>query len=191
MRCSDVQPIFVFESRLILSYLIPLRLMRGVLPNPALLDSFNRLRLVYRDLITAFKLGNLEEFDKELGKHEKNLLESGTYLVVLRAREGCLRTLCKKVYVLCSSFDPPCLLSLSNPVCCEKKINQVAHREQDHTDPVGNVSACVFVWERFHRHGRSRVPFGQHDPQGARAKITFIPSSRLFLTHSLYNNRGI
>jgi hypothetical protein len=83
--------------------------MRGVLPNSSLLRSFNRLRIVYEPLIAAFKSGNLEGFDNELRRCEKRLLERGTYLVVLRAREGCLRTLCKKVCVVAAllSLVPP------------------------------------------------------------------------------------
>ncbi len=87
-------------SRLILTYLIPLRLLHGLLPSPALLALYPRLELLFTPFIAAIKSGNVREYDERLEWAQPRLVGMSSYLVVERAREGCLRMLFKKAWVL-------------------------------------------------------------------------------------------
>lgn len=88
---------FCVHARRILSYLIPLRLAHGVLPSDRLLASFPRLSDLYTPLVNAYRQGNLKAYDDALLAKRGELVQRGTFLIVERAREGCLRTLFKKV----------------------------------------------------------------------------------------------
>lgn len=85
---------------LILKYLVPIRLLSGSLPNKALLSRYPRLMNLYMDFITAIRTGNVGLFDKALQHRERELIQSGTYLVIEMARWVCFRTLFRKVWLL-------------------------------------------------------------------------------------------
>lgn len=81
--------------RLILDYLVPILLLRGVLPSEKLLKKQSRITRVYAPFFEAFKSGNVKLYDEQLVLAEKRLMERGTYLIVERAREGAVRALMK------------------------------------------------------------------------------------------------
>ena len=83
--------------RLILKHLIPLRMLNGDLPSSTLIDRFPRLHELYQPFVQALKTGNVKHFDEALVRGERRLVESGTYGVVERVREICLRGLFNKV----------------------------------------------------------------------------------------------
>ncbi|KAM0793522.1 hypothetical protein ACM66B_000960 [Microbotryomycetes sp. NB124-2] len=85
---------------LILNYLVPLLLLRGVLPSQQTLAMSDRLAAVYRPFLEAFKTGDVQLYDAQLQAAEKRLMERGTYLIVERAREGAVRALLKKAWIL-------------------------------------------------------------------------------------------
>ena len=87
------------DLRRILAYLIPLRLLRGVLPSARLLDNYSRLSSLYKPFVTAYRIGDLKRYDDALLSLRGKLVRRGSFLVVERAREGCLRMLFKKVCV--------------------------------------------------------------------------------------------
>lgn len=86
-------------ARLILDRLIPILMLRGVLPSDELLASFPRLKALFTPFVKAFRTGDVALYDEQLAKGEKRLMERGTYLVVEKVREGSVRTLMKKAYV--------------------------------------------------------------------------------------------
>lgn len=65
-----------------------------------MLGSFPRLEELYTPFATAFRTGDVALFDAQLSAGEKRLMERGTYLVVERAREGAVRGLMKKGWIL-------------------------------------------------------------------------------------------
>ncbi|GAA6009625.1 uncharacterized protein JCM10292_002218 [Rhodotorula paludigena] len=85
---------------LILDYLIPLLLLRGVFPSRKLLAKSARHKTLYGPFADAIKSGNVAAYDRQLERAEKRLMERGTYLVVERAREGAVRGLLKKAWIL-------------------------------------------------------------------------------------------
>ncbi|KAM0755403.1 hypothetical protein T439DRAFT_320095 [Meredithblackwellia eburnea MCA 4105] len=83
----------------ILNYLIPLMLYRGVLPSRQLLESSIYHSNLFGGFFQAFKTGNLRMYDFELADKEKILMSHGTYLIIERSREGCVRALLKKAWI--------------------------------------------------------------------------------------------
>jgi hypothetical protein len=88
--------IATLTTRLILTYLIPLRLLVGQFPNPNLLTMFPRLNETYSPFIEAIHSGNVRAYDERLEWAQPRLVGMSTYLTLERAREGCLRILFRK-----------------------------------------------------------------------------------------------
>lgn len=89
--------------RLILRYLIPLRLARGVLPEQAVrkLLATPQTRALYKHLVTAIKQGGLRLFDEQLVAAKKPALKlHDVYLLLQKARLVALRTCVKQVWKL-------------------------------------------------------------------------------------------
>ncbi|GAA6040960.1 hypothetical protein JCM8097_000512 [Rhodosporidiobolus ruineniae] len=85
---------------LILDYLIPLLLLRGVRPSPSIYARSARHRTLYAPFADAIKSGNVAAYDRQLERAEKSLMKRGTYLVVERAREAAVRGCLKKAWIL-------------------------------------------------------------------------------------------
>lgn len=86
-------------ARRILTYLIPLRVLRGHLPSQDLLDRFPVLDDLYSPFLEAIKRGDIVSYDAALERLEHRLVQLNVLLTVERARELCLRSLFRKVYV--------------------------------------------------------------------------------------------
>jgi len=84
------------KPRLILTYLIPLNLLSALIPSPSLLQPHPRLQELFTPFIKAIQSGNIREYDERLEWAQPRLVGCNVYLVVERAREGCLRVLFKK-----------------------------------------------------------------------------------------------
>ena len=84
------------NPRLILTYLIPLNLLSALIPSPSLLQPHPRLQQLFTPFIKAIQSGNIREYDERLEWAQPRLVGCNVYLVVERAREGCLRVLFKK-----------------------------------------------------------------------------------------------
>lgn len=110
-------PLFLSPSRrsLILDYLIPLHLLRGVLPSAFLYLHHPRHRALYEPFANAIKQGDVAAYDRQLERGEKALMARGTYLVVERAREAAVRGGLKKAYVSFPSLSHPYSPFLSPP----------------------------------------------------------------------------
>ncbi|TFL07829.1 hypothetical protein BDV98DRAFT_600080 [Pterulicium gracile] len=83
----------------ILSYLIALRILKGLLPSEQLLSRFENVNKLYTPFIKAIKTGNLKAYDDALEAWESTLLKLSLYLIVERARELCIRGLFRKVWL--------------------------------------------------------------------------------------------
>ncbi|GAA94337.1 uncharacterized protein L969DRAFT_89991 [Mixia osmundae IAM 14324] len=109
-QAAESEFVFCFEQcsrtakrnqELILGYLIPLRLLKGIMPTALLLRPFPALKNLYGPFITAYRRGDVKYYDEALQWAERRLVERSCYLIVERAREGCLRGFLKKTW-LCS-----------------------------------------------------------------------------------------
>ncbi|ETW84096.1 hypothetical protein HETIRDRAFT_415809 [Heterobasidion irregulare TC 32-1] len=83
----------------ILTYLIPLRILRGHLPSRELLDKFPVLDELYTPFIEAIRRGAIKSFDTALDKWERRLVDLNLWLTLEKGRELCIRGLFRRVWV--------------------------------------------------------------------------------------------
>ncbi|PCH40986.1 hypothetical protein WOLCODRAFT_70573 [Wolfiporia cocos MD-104 SS10] len=83
----------------ILTYLIPLRLLRGHMPSRELLDRFPVLDDLFSPFLAAVRTGNIRAYDAALDRFERRLVDLNLYLTLERARELCIRGLFRRVWV--------------------------------------------------------------------------------------------
>lgn len=92
---------FTFEltrtTRRILTFLIPLRILRGHLPSRDLMQRFPVLDELYAPFISAIRTGDIAAYDVALSKWESRLVELNLWLTLERARELCIRGLFRRV----------------------------------------------------------------------------------------------
>ncbi|KAI9467114.1 hypothetical protein BJY52DRAFT_1111063 [Lactarius psammicola] len=84
----------------ILTYLIPLRILRGHLPTTDLLKRFPVLDELYAPFISAIRKGDIQGFDAALDKSERRLVDLNIWLTLEKAREICIRGLFRRVWVV-------------------------------------------------------------------------------------------
>ncbi|KAH9002215.1 hypothetical protein EDB86DRAFT_3124088 [Lactarius hatsudake] len=84
----------------ILTYLIPLRILRGHLPTTDLLKRFPVLDELYMPFISAIRKGDIHGFDTALDKSERRLIDLNIWLTLEKAREICIRGLFRRVWVV-------------------------------------------------------------------------------------------
>ncbi|KAL9937198.1 hypothetical protein V8E36_003607 [Tilletia maclaganii] len=89
------------NQQMILTYLIPTRLLRGYLPSPYLLTLFPHLQKVYSPLSAAMRASNPFLYTSTLLSDpyiERSLVRTRTYLACERAREVGVRALFQKCW---------------------------------------------------------------------------------------------
>ncbi|OSX59333.1 hypothetical protein POSPLADRAFT_1150079 [Postia placenta MAD-698-R-SB12] len=82
----------------ILTYLIPLRILRGHLPSRELLDRFPMLDDLFTPFISAIRSGDIRAYDSALDRNERRLVDLNLWLTLERARELCIRGLFRRVW---------------------------------------------------------------------------------------------
>ena len=86
------------NKRLILRYLVPVRLVLGVFASPALLTKY---QLPYfAQLCRAVHRGDLRTFERELDTHQQLFIRHGSYLLVERAKTIAYRNFFRRVHAL-------------------------------------------------------------------------------------------
>lgn len=99
MRCFTSSHDFANRvcRRRILTYLIPLRILKGHLPSEELLNRFPILRDLFIPFIDAIRRGDIAEFDRMLESRERRLVELNLWLTLEKARELCMRGLFRRM----------------------------------------------------------------------------------------------
>ncbi|GAU30046.1 hypothetical protein TSUD_332150 [Trifolium subterraneum] len=90
--------------RMILKYLIPVKLSIGILPNHRLLEKYNLLE--YGNIVQALKRGDPRLLRCALQDHEDWFLRSGVYLVLEKIELQVYQRLVKKIYIIQKQRDP-------------------------------------------------------------------------------------
>ncbi|KAI8616173.1 hypothetical protein BC830DRAFT_1063678 [Chytriomyces sp. MP71] len=88
------------NQALLLAHLIPINLLAGRTPAPALLGGHPRLRALFADLIDALGAGRLGDFDAALAQRQMELIGKGLYLTLERCRIVCFRNLARRVFFI-------------------------------------------------------------------------------------------
>ncbi|XP_052199595.1 enhanced ethylene response protein 5 isoform X1 [Diospyros lotus] len=90
--------------RMILKYLIPVKLSIGILPKISLLEKYNLVE--YTNVVQALKRGDLRLLREALQVHEDRFLRSGVYLVLEKLELQVYQRLIKKIYFIQRQKDP-------------------------------------------------------------------------------------
>jgi nuclear mRNA export protein PCID2/THP1 len=102
---TDLPSAFCYHS-MILRFLVPVKLLLGVMPSPQLMQTYQLDE--YSGLTEAIRDGNLLRFNEYLDQYQDNFIQQGVYLLIEKLRLIVLRNLFKKVYVVV--VLPPCLI---------------------------------------------------------------------------------
>ncbi|KAK9073712.1 hypothetical protein SSX86_006306 [Deinandra increscens subsp. villosa] len=90
--------------RMILKYLVPVKLSIGIIPKKSLLEKYNLVE--YSDIVLAMKRGDLRLLRHALEEHEDRFLRSGVYLVLEKLELQVYQRLVKKIYIIQKQKDP-------------------------------------------------------------------------------------
>ncbi|KAL5728802.1 Enhanced ethylene response protein 5 [Ranunculus cassubicifolius] len=97
-------PTSIENIRMILKYLIPVKLSLGILPEASLLNNYDLT--MYNDVVEALKRGDLRLLRSALQEHEDQFLRSGVYLVLEKLELQVYQRLIKKIYIIQKQKDP-------------------------------------------------------------------------------------
>ncbi|XP_013139114.1 PREDICTED: PCI domain-containing protein 2 homolog [Papilio polytes] len=86
------------NKRLILTYLIPVKMLLGYMPSKTLLEKYDLIQ--FWDLVLMVKDGNLRGIDQVMEMHENFFIRAGIYLIVEKLKITAYRNLFRKVYLL-------------------------------------------------------------------------------------------
>ncbi|KAL9400013.1 hypothetical protein Peur_008974 [Populus x canadensis] len=90
--------------RMILKYLIPVKLSIGILPKDQLLEKYGLVE--YSNVVQALKRGDLRLLRQALQEHEDRFLRSGVFLVLEKLELQVYQRLLKKIYIIQKQRDP-------------------------------------------------------------------------------------
>ena len=86
------------NKRLILTYLVPVKLLRGRLPTTHLLQKYSLHEFV--PLVEGIRTGDLRTFNDGLLKYQNLFITRGTYLLLEKCKTVCYRNLFKRVHLI-------------------------------------------------------------------------------------------
>lgn len=87
---------YMNNKRLTLLYLIPARMLKGILPKNELLEKYNMLE--FQDIARGIRSGNVALYNQAFKKHEESFIRKGLYLVVGKLKYLVYRTLCMRLH---------------------------------------------------------------------------------------------
>ncbi|CAH0725231.1 unnamed protein product, partial [Brenthis ino] len=111
-RAADEYLSFAFQNchkrshknkRLILTYLIPVKMLLGYMPTKRLLEKYDLLQ--FWDLTSVVKNGDLHGIDTIMEEHESFFISAGIYLIVEKLKTIAYRNLFRKVYLVENSHQ--------------------------------------------------------------------------------------
>lgn len=84
------------NKRLILIYLVPVKMLLGYMPTRELLEKYDLLQLW--DVTLAVRSGQINQLSEAMHKHQKFFIQCGIYLILEKLKMITYRNLFKKVY---------------------------------------------------------------------------------------------
>ncbi|ETW05788.1 hypothetical protein H310_03472 [Aphanomyces invadans] len=86
------------NKRRILQFLVPVKLILGVMPSAQLIETYNLTE--FQGISKALQQGNIREFNQSLERYQDQFVQQGVYLLMEKLRAIVMRNLLKKVYVI-------------------------------------------------------------------------------------------
>ncbi|XP_044731020.1 PCI domain-containing protein 2 [Chrysoperla carnea] len=93
------------NKRLILIYLVPVKMLLGYMPSKSVLEKYDVLQ--FWELVEGVKRGDLRQLDQVQEKHESFFIKCGIYLIVEKLKIIAYRNLFKKVYQILNTHQIP------------------------------------------------------------------------------------
>lgn len=93
------------NKRLILIYLVPVKMLLGFIPSKEVLEKYDLMQLW--DLVQAVCQGDLKSFDELMEQHEAFFIKCGIYLIVDKLKIIAYRNLFKKAYLVLNTHQIP------------------------------------------------------------------------------------
>ena len=90
----------------ILKYLVPVALLLGRLPSPALKHQYPEVLAPYEPLIQAMRTGDLALFNHTMTAQQTSFIADGTYLLLEKLQLAVQRRLLRRVWALHAVEDP-------------------------------------------------------------------------------------
>lgn len=148
--------------RMILKYLIPVKLSIGILPKRWLLEKYNLLE--YDSVVQALRKGDLRLLRHALQEHEDRFLRSGVYLVLEKLELQVYQRLVKKIYIIQKQKD----LSKAHQVKLEVIVKALKWLEIDmDVDEVECIMAILIyknLVKGYFAHKSKVVVLSKQDP---------------------------
>ncbi|XP_058069304.1 enhanced ethylene response protein 5 [Magnolia sinica] len=148
--------------RMILKYLIPVKLSIGILPKKWLLEKYNLVE--YSNVVQALKRGDLRLLRHALQEHEDRFLRSGVYLVLEKLELQVYQRLVKKIYIIQKQRDP----SKAHQVKLEVIVKALKWLEMDmDVDEVECIVAILIyknLMKGYFAHKSKVVVLSKQDP---------------------------
>lgn len=88
---------FHSNARMILVFLVPVKMLFGYIPKRATLEQYNLMH--FYQLACALKKGNITKYNEVIKCHEQFFVEYGIYLIVLKLKKIVYRNLFKQVCI--------------------------------------------------------------------------------------------
>lgn len=135
------------NCRLILIYLVPVKMLLGYMPKKEVLERYDVLQ--FHELASAIKDGNVRRFDEVIQRHETFFIDHGIYLIVEKLKILGYRNLFKKVG--------------SNIVCSQYFSNQSFTNLGSFAHPNTSIGSSTFFvcsricWRNGHFDGRNSL----------------------------------
>ena len=93
------------NKKQILTYLIPVKMLLGHMPNKKVLEKYDLLQ--FEEVVQAVKAGNLLKLNEALEANEKFFIRAGIYLILEKLKIITYRNLFKKVTILMKTHQIP------------------------------------------------------------------------------------
>lgn len=93
------------NKRLILTYLVPVKMLLGYMPRQSLLEKYSLME--FWELVEAVKRGDLRKLETVMTKHESFFIGAGIYLIVEKLKLLAYRNLFKKVWLAMNTHQIP------------------------------------------------------------------------------------
>lgn len=93
------------NKKIILVYLIPVNMLRGLMPNKKLLIKYDLKP--FEEIVGSVKQGNILKFNQDMERYESFFIESGVYLFLEKLKMTTYRNLFKKVASLLNIAQIP------------------------------------------------------------------------------------
>ncbi|XP_066603911.1 PCI domain-containing protein 2 [Prorops nasuta] len=93
------------NKRLILTYLVPVKMLLGYMPKKNLLEKYDLLE--FWELVESVKKGDLHSLEGVMTEHESFFISAGIFLIVEKLKLIAYRNLFKKVYLVLNTHQIP------------------------------------------------------------------------------------